>query len=83
MFLGLLLNCNWSIVSDMTMYIVVPTRRSLASATQILSSHMFGDAFSPYLVGAISDWIRPAISPPYDIIPDVSINSSSLRHLIL
>ena len=34
--LGLLLNANWSIVSDMTLYIVIPTRRSIASATQIL-----------------------------------------------
>jgi hypothetical protein len=33
---GLLLNCNWAIVSDITMYIVVPNRRSFASATQIL-----------------------------------------------
>ncbi|CAM6054356.1 unnamed protein product, partial [Sphagnum tenellum] len=60
---GLLLNCNWAIVSDMTLYIVIPTRRSLASAAQILSSHMLGDAISPYLVGVVSDWIRPAINP--------------------
>ena len=33
---GLLLNANWSIVSDMTLYIVIPTRRGVATATQIL-----------------------------------------------
>merc|ERR1711899_97445 len=60
---GLLLNCNWSIVSDITLYIVIPTRRSIASATQILISHALGDAISPYLIGVVADWIRPAISP--------------------
>ena len=50
---GLLLNCNWSIVSDITLYIVIPTRRSIASATQILISHAFGDAISPYLIGML------------------------------
>ena len=60
--LGLLLNCNWAVVSDMTLYIVIPTRRSLASATQILCSHALGDAISPYLVGVIADWVRPLIA---------------------
>ena len=60
---GLLLNANWSIVSDMTLYIVIPPRRGIASATQILVSHMFGDAFSPYLIGALADAFKPMISP--------------------
>lgn len=34
-------------------YIVVPPRRSTAEAFQILISHMFGDAGSPYLVGVV------------------------------
>lgn len=68
-FAGLLLNCNWSIVSDITLYIVIPTRRSIASATQILVSHAFGDAISPYLIGVVADWIRPAISPYTPIGP--------------
>jgi len=58
-FAGLLLNANWSIVSDMTLYIVIPPRRSIASATQILVSHMLGDAFSPYLIGAMADAFKP------------------------
>jgi len=62
-FAGLLLNANWSIVSDMTLYIVVPTRRGVATATQILVSHMFGDAFSPYMIGALADSFKPLISP--------------------
>lgn len=34
-------------------YVVIPTRRSTAEAFQILISHAFGDAGSPYLVGAV------------------------------
>ncbi|KAK2138214.1 hypothetical protein NP493_8250g00000 [Ridgeia piscesae] len=37
----------------MLLYIVVPTRRSTAEAIQILISHAFGDAGSPYLIGAV------------------------------
>jgi len=68
---GLLLNANWSIVSDMTLYIVIPPRRAIASATQILVSHMFGDAFSPYLVGALADSFKPYIQPTHDPAEDV------------
>jgi len=65
---GLLLNCNWAIVSDITLYIVVPNRRSFASATQILVSHAFGDAVSPYLIGAIADAVKNAIEHSH-VIP--------------
>lgn len=34
-------------------YVVIPPRRSTAEAFQILISHMFGDAGSPYLVGVV------------------------------
>jgi MFS transporter, Spinster family, sphingosine-1-phosphate transporter len=37
----------------------VPTRRSTAEAFQILISHALGDAGSPYLVGLISESIKP------------------------
>lgn len=49
------LNLNWSIVADMLLYIVSPTCRSTAEAIQILASHTFGDAGSPYLIGLVSD----------------------------
>jgi len=62
-FAGLLLNTNWAVVSDMTLYIVIPTRRGFATASQILVSHLFGDAFSPYLIGALADAFRPLIAP--------------------
>ena len=70
---GLLLNCNWAIVSDITLYIVIPTRRSFASATQILVSHAFGDAISPYLIGAIADYVKGIIS--HDISPDAGVDN--------
>ena len=52
----------------MTLYIVVPPRRGIASATQILVSHMFGDAFSPYLIGAMADSLKPIISPNTTVV---------------
>lgn len=77
-FAGLLLNANWSIVSDMTLYIVIPPRRSIASATQILVSHALGDAFSPYLVGAMADIFKPYIQPTHNPQSDVLAPGASL-----
>ncbi|XP_055626651.1 protein spinster isoform X3 [Toxorhynchites rutilus septentrionalis] len=54
----LALNLNWAIVADILLYVVVPTRRSTAEAFQILISHAFGDAGSPYFVGLISEAIK-------------------------
>ena len=54
-FLGsVALNLNWSIIADMLLYIVTPTCRGTAEAIQILASHAFGDAGSPYLIGLVS-----------------------------
>lgn len=52
------LNLNWSIVADMLLYVVTPTCRGTAEAVQILLSHTFGDAGSPYLIGVISDGLK-------------------------
>jgi hypothetical protein len=38
-------------------YIIIPTRRSTAESLQILVSHAFGDAGSPYLVGLTADLV--------------------------
>uniref|UniRef100_A0A182WCD6 Major facilitator superfamily (MFS) profile domain-containing protein n=1 Tax=Anopheles minimus TaxID=112268 RepID=A0A182WCD6_9DIPT len=51
----LALNLNWAIVADILLYVVVPTRRSTAEAFQILISHAFGDAGSPYFVGLLAE----------------------------
>jgi len=46
---------NWAVVADILFYVVIPTRRSTAEALQILVSHLFGDAGSPYLIGLVAD----------------------------
>ncbi|XP_063225002.1 protein spinster isoform X1 [Bacillus rossius redtenbacheri] len=58
----LLLNLNWSIVADILLYVVLPTRRATAEAFQILFSHALGDAGSPYLIGVISEAILSYLS---------------------
>ncbi|KAL1451534.1 hypothetical protein WDU94_005897 [Cyamophila willieti] len=55
------LNLNWSIVADMLLYVVAPLRRSTAEAFQILISHAFGDAGSPYLIGLLSEMFRQSL----------------------
>lgn len=100
---GLLLNANWAIVSDMTLYIVIPPRRGVATATQILVdielfksafamaiyvqvSHMFGDAFSPYLIGALSDSFKPLIASGPALDPygsAVTLRQSTMMDRIL
>jgi MFS transporter, Spinster family, sphingosine-1-phosphate transporter len=44
---------SWTLVADISLYVVYPTRRSIASALNILICHLFGDAGSPYLIGAV------------------------------
>ncbi|XKL68536.1 hypothetical protein PGB90_004027 [Kerria lacca] len=56
------LNLNWSIVADILLYVVSPTRRSTAEAFQILVSHAFGDAGSPYLIGSLSEFFKGILS---------------------
>ncbi|XP_052063857.1 protein spinster homolog 1-like isoform X1 [Mytilus californianus] len=64
-FLGEVCLClNWSIVADMLLYCVIPTRRSAAEAVQILMSHALGDAGSPYLIGLISDALAKKYKDP-------------------
>ncbi|XP_018561086.1 protein spinster [Anoplophora glabripennis] len=48
------LNLTWSIVADILLYVVLPTRRSTAEGFQLLVSHALGDAGSPYLIGVVS-----------------------------
>lgn len=49
---------SWTIVADILLYVVHPNKRSIASALNILIIHLFGDAFSPYVIGAISDSLK-------------------------
>lgn len=79
------LNLNWSIVADILLYVVVPTCRSTAEAVQILFSHAFGDAGSPYLIGLISDGLKTVLDTtgqmcsgdPQPILPNnTTVNST-------
>jgi len=65
-----LLNLNWSIVADMCLYVVIPTRRSTAEAFQILLSHALGDAGSPYIIGQVSELLKQSWAPTADILFD-------------
>uniref|UniRef100_A0A672LJD8 SPNS lysolipid transporter 2, sphingosine-1-phosphate n=1 Tax=Sinocyclocheilus grahami TaxID=75366 RepID=A0A672LJD8_SINGR len=53
-----LLFLNWAITADILMYVVIPTRRATAVAFQGFTSHLLGDAGSPYLIGLISDALQ-------------------------
>ncbi|CAF3386766.1 unnamed protein product [Rotaria sp. Silwood1] len=53
-----LLCSNWALITDMLMYIIIPTRRSTASSILIFVMHLLGDASSPYIIGEISDFFR-------------------------
>jgi len=55
----ILLCLNWAVVVDITTYVVPSHSRSTAIAFQTLMSHLLGDAFSPLIVGALSDEFTP------------------------
>ncbi|XP_042536536.1 LOW QUALITY PROTEIN: protein spinster homolog 3 [Dipodomys spectabilis] len=60
-FLGigeLLLSCNWAVVADILLSVVIPRCRGTAEAVQITVGHILGDAGSPYLTGLISSALR-------------------------
>ncbi|XP_025719764.1 protein spinster homolog 3 isoform X16 [Callorhinus ursinus] len=54
----LLLSCNWAVVADILLSVVVPRCRGTAEALQITVGHILGDASSPYLTGLISSTLR-------------------------
>uniref|UniRef100_A0A9L0ISG6 SPNS lysolipid transporter 3, sphingosine-1-phosphate (putative) n=1 Tax=Equus asinus TaxID=9793 RepID=A0A9L0ISG6_EQUAS len=54
----LLLSCNWAVVADILLSVVVPRCRGTAEALQITVGHILGDAGSPYLTGLLSSALR-------------------------
>ncbi|XP_042772268.1 protein spinster homolog 3 isoform X3 [Panthera leo] len=54
----LLLSCNWAVVADILLSVVVPRCRGTAEALQIAVGHILGDASSPYLTGLVSSTLR-------------------------
>jgi len=71
-----LLSLNWALVTDMLLYIVIPTRRSSAEALQILVSHAFGDAGSPYLVGLTADIVASTYARQDIVVQFLSLQYS-------
>ncbi|XP_012915847.1 protein spinster homolog 3 isoform X10 [Mustela putorius furo] len=61
----LLLSCNWAVVADILLSVVVPRCRGTAEALQITVGHVLGDAGSPYLTGLISGTLRAARPDSY------------------
>jgi hypothetical protein len=55
----------WTLVADIILYVVQPTRRSMASAMNILICHLLGDSCSPYIIGAVSDALRGKLDNSY------------------
>ena len=54
-FLAVLFLCiNWTLVADILLYVVPADKRAFAQSIQILVAHLLGDAFSPFMVGAVS-----------------------------
>ncbi|EGD75631.1 hypothetical protein PTSG_06695 [Salpingoeca rosetta] len=49
---------NWAPSAAITLYVIVPQRRASAEAVNILMTHLLGDAFSPYLIGLVSDTLK-------------------------
>ena len=57
--LGMIGGCiNWALMVNMTMYTCLPKRRSFANALQMFTGHILGDAFSPLLIGIISEYLQ-------------------------
>ncbi|CAG9102220.1 unnamed protein product [Plutella xylostella] len=78
----LALNLNWAIVADMCLYVVVPPRRSTAEAFQILISHMFGDAGSPYLIGVMSEVLKKSLNLDGGEAPTQLVQFKSLQYAL-
>ena len=57
-----LLCLNWALVTDLTMGVVIPSRRATANSYQMILSHAFGNAGSPYIIGLIKDSIYTKLS---------------------
>jgi len=71
---------NWAIVTDIVLYVVIPTRRSTAEAFQILLSHLLGDAGSPYLVGVMSDHFKVSLKGDDNNFGEVALEFMALQY---
>lgn len=56
------LSLSWTMMADIQLYVIHPQKRSSAASFNILFCHLFGDASSPFLIGAVSDALRQSDS---------------------
>ena len=69
-FIGTLsVNMIWSILADMVMYIVIPTRRSTATAVQMFAASAFGDAGITFFLGLISKALKKNLEQNAKVCP--------------
>ncbi|CAB3400723.1 unnamed protein product [Caenorhabditis bovis] len=69
---------NWSLNVEVLNFVVAPERRSTAFSYLTSSSHLFGDASGPYIIGAISD----AIQAKHPNIPEWNYKSLAYASLL-
>jgi hypothetical protein len=51
------INFNWALVSKIVLSIVEPNEKSMANAILNTIGHLFGDASSSFLIGALADYV--------------------------
>ncbi|OZC06041.1 spinster-like 1 family protein [Onchocerca flexuosa] len=76
---------NSAVNIDILMSVISVQRRAIATAIQTLISHLFGDAFSPYLIGLISDALRGEFAKFYLVLLlvfGIRHERSTLAHFI-
>jgi MFS family permease len=73
-FLAVLFLCiNWTLVADILLYVVPADKRSFAQSMQILVAHLLGDAFSPFMVGAVSTIPPCLLIQSFTVIDDKGV----------
>ena len=51
------MSLTFGITVDMSLYVIKPKVRSTSTGIEMLVAHGFGDAISPYIIGAIADYM--------------------------
>jgi len=69
------LNMNWSISVDMSLYVIVPSRRSTAEALHLMATHALGEAGSPYIIGVISDALINTDCPDLETCSNIELTT--------
>ena len=53
---------NFAVLTDMTLYVVEPTKRAFAQAFQLMGGHAIGECLAPYILGFITDGFKDSYS---------------------